>query len=188
MLTDHDDERLAIGLVRLATAMHAATDGHASGGPTTLVDQQVILMLSQRGDKQSIEELASSLGMSLPDLVEAVGRLRVEGLVGLDPAPSYDPGHVRVSLTGPGRDLAPPLLNWAAHLLGRLDDLSADVPDLPVLPAVRARRAGEAAPLRPCRRAVRAHPHPAPLPGAAAGRQPDHLASFGRPGQRCPGR
>lgn len=125
MLTDHEDERLAIGLVRLATAMYAATDGHASGGPTTLVDQQVILMLSQRGDKQSIEELASSLGMSLPDLIEAVGRLRAEGLVGVDPTPSYDPGHVRVSLTGPGRDLAPPLLNWAAHLLGRLDDLSA---------------------------------------------------------------
>jgi hypothetical protein len=126
MLTDHDDERLTVGLVRLAAAMYAATDGHASGGPTTLVDQQVVLMLAQRGDKQSVEELASSLGMSLPDLIEAVGRLRVEGLVGLDPAPSYDPGHVRVSLTDKGRDLPPALLNWAAHLLGRLTELPAD--------------------------------------------------------------
>ncbi|HEY2671205.1 MAG TPA: hypothetical protein VGJ07_12640 [Rugosimonospora sp.] len=126
MLTEHDDERLAVGLVRLAAAMHEATEGHASGGPTTLVDQQIILMLSQRGDKRSVEELASWLGMSLPNLIEAVGRLRLDGLVGLDPAPSYDPGHVTVTLTDQGRELPMPLVNWAAHLLGRLTDLPAD--------------------------------------------------------------
>jgi DNA-binding MarR family transcriptional regulator len=126
MHPDHDDELLAVGLVRLAVAMHEATDGHASGGPTTLVDQQVVLTLIQRGDPRSIEELASELGMSVTNLVEALGRLRDDGMVRLDPAPSYAPGHVRVSLTEQGRALPVPLLNWAAHLLGRLNDLPAE--------------------------------------------------------------
>jgi DNA-binding MarR family transcriptional regulator len=126
MHPDTEDERLAVGLVRLAAAMHAATDGHASGGPNTLVDQQVVLMLTQGGDPSSVDELAAKLGMSVGDLVEAVGRLRADGLVRLDPAPSYDPAHVAVSLTQHGRELPQPLVNWAAHLLARLNDLSAD--------------------------------------------------------------
>ncbi|GAA5200968.1 MarR family transcriptional regulator [Rugosimonospora acidiphila] len=126
MLPDQDDERLATGLVRLAAAMADATDGHATDTPSMLVDQQIVLMLAQRGEPRAVTELASAVGMKVSDLVEAVSRLRVDGLVRLDPAPSYDPGHVHVSLTDRGRELPSPLVNWAAHLLARLDGLPSD--------------------------------------------------------------
>src|SRR5512135_2854242 len=123
--TDELAGRLAVGLVRLAAALDAATGGHTAGQPHTLTEQQALLVLAKAGAPCSVAQLATRLAMSTSAAVSVLGRLREDGLVAMEPAPSYDPEQVSVSLTGRGRALPPPLLNWAGQLLGTL----AEVPD-----------------------------------------------------------
>jgi DNA-binding MarR family transcriptional regulator len=118
--TDDLAGRLAVGLLRLAAALDAATAGHASGHPHTLTEQQVLLLLAQLGAPCSVEELASRLGMGTAPVVSILGRLREDGLVTMNPAPAYGPDQMLVSLTEHGRSLPTPLLNWAGQLLGHL--------------------------------------------------------------------
>ena len=123
--TDELADRLAVGLVRLAAALDAATAGHLSGQPHTLTEQQVLLVLARLDVPCSMADLAARLAMSAPSVVSAVGRLREDGLVRMEPAPSYDPGQVSVSLTEHGRSVPAPLLNWAGQLVGGLADAPA---------------------------------------------------------------
>jgi DNA-binding MarR family transcriptional regulator len=118
--TDELAGRLAVGLLRLAAALEAATGGHVSGQPHTLIEQQVLLVLVRLGVPCSVEELASRLGMGTTAVVPMLSRLREDGLVTMNPSPSYGPDQVLVSLTDRGRALPPPLLNWAGQLLGSL--------------------------------------------------------------------
>jgi DNA-binding MarR family transcriptional regulator len=123
--TDELAGRLAVGLLRLAAALDAATAGHGSGAPHTLTEQQVLLLLARLGVPCSVAELASRLAMSTTAVVATLGRLREDGLLTMNPAPSYDPDQMLVALTDRGRALPVPLLNWAGQLLGSL----AEVPD-----------------------------------------------------------
>lgn len=123
--TDELAGRLAVGLLRLAAALDVATAGHASGQPHTMTEQQILLVLAQSGEAYSVAQVASRLAMSTAAVVSALGRLREDGLIRMDPTPSYDPDQMSVSLTEHGRALPPPLLNWAGQLLGNL----ADAPD-----------------------------------------------------------
>jgi DNA-binding MarR family transcriptional regulator len=118
--TDELAGRLAVGLLRLAAALDAATTGHASGQPHTLTEQQMLLVLTRLDGPCSVEELASRLAMSTTAVVSTLGRLREDGLLTMDPAPSYGLDQMSVALTDRGRSLPPPLLNWAGQLLGSL--------------------------------------------------------------------
>jgi DNA-binding MarR family transcriptional regulator len=121
-------QRLATGLARVAVAVHVS-DGDASpagGLERTLVQQQVMLVLSRRSDVYPLTDLAYELGMDRAELLAAVSTLVKEGLVDLVPAPSYTPSDVRVSLTEAGRNQPPELLNWAADLLAQLQHLNLD--------------------------------------------------------------
>jgi DNA-binding MarR family transcriptional regulator len=124
--TEELPDRLAVGLVRLAAALDAVTHRHASTEPHTLTEQQVLLLLAQRGEPYPLGELASRLGMSVAGTLASVGRLRGDGLVTVNPAPSYSPEEVGVELTELGRTVPQPLLNWAGLLLERLDSLPAE--------------------------------------------------------------
>ncbi|HKT03863.1 MAG TPA: hypothetical protein VJT31_30400 [Rugosimonospora sp.] len=123
--TDELAGRLAVGLVRLAAALDAATTGNADRQPHTLTEQQVLLVLAGRDGPCSVEELAARVAMTRALLVPVLSRLREDGLITMAPAPSYDPDQVSVALTERGRQLPPPLLNWAGRLLASL----AEVPD-----------------------------------------------------------
>jgi DNA-binding MarR family transcriptional regulator len=120
--TDELAGRLAVGLLRLAAALDAATAGHASGQPHTLTEQQVLLVLARLGVPCSVEELAARLAMSTTAVVATVGRLREDGLLTMNPAPSYGPDQMQVALTEHGQTLPTPLLNWAGQLLGSLTE------------------------------------------------------------------
>jgi DNA-binding MarR family transcriptional regulator len=124
--TEELPDRLAVGLVRLAAALDAATHRHAPAEPHTLTEQQVLLMLAQHGRSFPLVDLATRLGMSVAGTLASVGRLRTDGLVVVNPAPSYSPDEVSVELTETGRGLPQPLLNWAGLLLERLDSLPSD--------------------------------------------------------------
>ncbi len=121
-------QRLATGLARVAVAVQVAGDDRASvdGLERTLAQQQVLLMLSRRRDVYLLTDLARELGMDRVDLLAAVSTLVKEGLVEIEPSPSYTPSDVRVKLTPVGRDQPPELLNWASEMLAELHHLSVD--------------------------------------------------------------
>jgi DNA-binding MarR family transcriptional regulator len=115
--------QLATGLVRVAVAVGQAEDAAAGGLERTLAQQQVLLLLSRRRDVYPLTELAADLGMTAQATLAAVSTLVREGLVAMDPSPSYAPHDVRVRLTARGREQAPELLHWAADLLAELGNL-----------------------------------------------------------------
>jgi DNA-binding MarR family transcriptional regulator len=113
--------RLATGLARVAVAARA--DGPAHRLERTVAQQQVLLMLSRRRRVYPLAELAAELGMPDEATLAAVSTLVQEGLVAMDPAPSYSSHQVRVALTDHGAAQAPELLNWASDLLAEFDRL-----------------------------------------------------------------
>jgi DNA-binding MarR family transcriptional regulator len=119
-------QRLATGLARVAVGLHVAGgDGASANGlERTLAQQQVLLVLSRRQDVYLLTDLAHDLGMNHRDLLAAVSTLGKEGLVEIEPSPSYTPSDVRIRLTPVGRKQPPELLNWAADLLAELHNLN----------------------------------------------------------------
>jgi DNA-binding MarR family transcriptional regulator len=115
-------QRLATGLVRMAVAARASGTP-AAGLERTLAQQQVLLLLSRRHDVYPLASLAADIGMTTQATHAAVTTLAREGLVTIDPSPSYAPSQVRVALTERGRAAAPETLNWAADILGELQNL-----------------------------------------------------------------
>jgi DNA-binding MarR family transcriptional regulator len=125
---DHERtaSHLAAGLARVAVAVHVAGDegdAPAAGLERTIAQQQVLLLLSRRRDVYPLTELSADLGMTTQATLSAITTLDREGLVTMDPSPSYAPHAVRVALTARGRDQSPELLNWAADLLAELHNL-----------------------------------------------------------------
>lgn len=120
---DSSAHQLATGLVRVAVAVRQSDDPAAAGLERTLAQQQVLLLLSRRREVYPLDELSADLGMNAQTTLAAVSTLVREGLVGMDPSPSYAPHDVRVSLTQRGRDQSPELLHWAADLLAELGNL-----------------------------------------------------------------
>jgi DNA-binding MarR family transcriptional regulator len=114
---------LATGLARVAVAVHVAGDEAGRGLERTIAQQQVLLLLSRRRDVYPLTDLSADLGMTTQATLSAITTLNREGLVNMDPSPSYAPHDVRVSLTERGRDNSPELLNWAADLLAELHNL-----------------------------------------------------------------
>lgn len=119
---DASTHRLVAGLVRMAVAARASGTP-AAGLERTLGQQQVLLILSRRHDVYPLASLAADLGMTTQATHAAVTTLAREGLVTIDPSPSYAPSQVRVALTERGRAQAPDVLSWAADLLGELHNL-----------------------------------------------------------------
>lgn len=121
-------QHLATGLARVAVAVHVAggDGGTADGLERTLAQQQVLLVLGRRRDGYPLTDLAHDLGMIRKDLLAAVSTLVKEGMVRIEPAPSYAPADARVKLTDAGRAQPPELLNWAADLLAELHNLDED--------------------------------------------------------------
>lgn len=113
-------QRLATGLARVAVAVH---NPPVEGLERTLAQQQVLLVLSRRRDIYPLTDLARDLSMERNDLLAAVSTLVKEGLVAFEPAPSYTPSDVRISLTPAGRNQPLELMNWAADLLADLHNL-----------------------------------------------------------------
>jgi DNA-binding MarR family transcriptional regulator len=113
---------LATGLVRLAAAIDYASRGSSGPGDHTIVEQQLLLMLNQRGPGLTLQDLAGQAGMSRQDTLNVLGALVTKDMVALDPAPSYSPHETLIDLTERGRSY-PKLLNWAADLLAELDQL-----------------------------------------------------------------
>jgi DNA-binding MarR family transcriptional regulator len=126
---DHERtaNHLAAGLARVAVAVHVAGDvaGDApeAGLERTIAQQQVLLLLSRRRDVYPLTELSADLGMTTQATLSAITTLDREGLVTMDPSPSYAPHDVRVALTARGREQSPELLHWAADLLAELHNL-----------------------------------------------------------------
>jgi DNA-binding MarR family transcriptional regulator len=114
--------QLATGLSRVAVAVHAA-EGPTADLERTIAQQQVLLLLSRRSEIYPLADLSADLGMSSQDTMSAVSTLTREGLVSMDPSPSFAPQSVRVALTEYGRAQSPELLNWAADLLAELHNL-----------------------------------------------------------------
>jgi DNA-binding MarR family transcriptional regulator len=114
--------RLATGLVRVAVAVGA--NDPPDGLERTIAQQQVLLMLTRRHEVYPLAALAAELGMPEEATLAAVSTLAREGLVAMDPAPSYAAHQVRIALTDRGRAQAPEVLNWAADLLAELEQLS----------------------------------------------------------------
>ncbi len=116
-------DTLAAGLARLAAAIdEAAINDAGVGGERTLVEQQLLLVLHQRGPALSLADLARQVGMSRTDTLAAVNLLATKELVRVAPAPSYSPHEARIELTERG-SRHPTLLNWAGALLAELDRL-----------------------------------------------------------------
>jgi DNA-binding MarR family transcriptional regulator len=118
-------QHLATGLARVAVAVHVAGGDGATvdGLERTLAQQQVLLVLSRRHDVYPLTDLAHDLGMTRKDLLTAVSTLVKEGMVQIEPSPSYAPMDVRIRLTRSGREQPPELLNWAADLLAEMHNL-----------------------------------------------------------------
>jgi DNA-binding MarR family transcriptional regulator len=114
--------QLATGLSRVAVAVHAA-EGHTADIERTIAQQQVLLLLSRRSEIYPLADLAADLGMTSQTTLTAVSTLAREGLVSMNPAPSFAPQAIRVALTPRGRAQSPELLNWAADLLAELHNL-----------------------------------------------------------------
>lgn len=115
---------LAAGLARVAVAVQA-TDPDASGLERTFAQQQVLLVLGRSREPRRLTALSADLGMTTQSLLAAVNTLVEEGLVAMDPAPSFSPSEVLVSLTEAGRAVPEEPLNWAADLLDELHNLDA---------------------------------------------------------------
>jgi DNA-binding MarR family transcriptional regulator len=120
---DRTASNLATGLARVAVAVHAAGDDAEPGLERTIGQQQVLLLLSRRREVYPLTELSADLGMTTPATLSAITTLVREGLVTMDPSPSYAPQDVRVALTAQGRAQSPEMLNWAADLLAELHNL-----------------------------------------------------------------
>jgi DNA-binding MarR family transcriptional regulator len=120
---DHLADRLTTGLVRVAVA---ADKTDAVGLERTVAQQQALLLLARRAQEYSLSRLATELGMPIPAAQAALATLCREGLVSMEPDPSYSPHELRVALTERGRAAAPGFLNWADALLTELDELSED--------------------------------------------------------------
>jgi DNA-binding MarR family transcriptional regulator len=116
-------QRLAAGLARIAVAVQAAGDARSAGLERTIAQQQVLLLLSRRREVYPLTVLAEELGITLRAGLGAITTLHREGLVSIDPSPSYSPEEVRVRLTAKGRAQAPESFNWAADLLAELHRL-----------------------------------------------------------------
>jgi hypothetical protein len=121
------ERRLATGLIRLAVAVHDATDARSMVAERTLAQQQVLLLLARRQEEYPLAELAAELSMRLQDTLAACTTLAREGMVSMGPQPSYSPDRMRVQLTDRGRRHVPATLSWAEGLLGRLDGLDEGV-------------------------------------------------------------
>jgi len=115
--------QLATGLARMAVAVQAAGGPADAALPRTLVQQQVLLLLSRRRPEFPLRRLAGELGLTVPTALSAVSELQREGLVSMGPTPSYSPGEVMVALTERGLAQAPQVRHWAADLLAAMDDL-----------------------------------------------------------------
>jgi DNA-binding MarR family transcriptional regulator len=120
---DAATQKLATGLARVAIAVHASGTKESHGLERTLAQQQVLLLLHRRRDVYPLAELAADVGMTTQATHAAVTTLAREGLVTVDPSPSYAPSQVRVALTDAGRAQAPEPMTWAADLLGELHNL-----------------------------------------------------------------
>jgi DNA-binding MarR family transcriptional regulator len=124
---EHAAVRLAHGLARAAVAIELAGDANSATLERTVAQQLVLLHLRRHRHRAAvIADFAGELAMSVDDTVTAVGTLAREGLVAMNPAPSYAPGDVRVELTNLGRAQDREMLNWAADLLTEMDGLGDD--------------------------------------------------------------
>jgi DNA-binding MarR family transcriptional regulator len=122
---DHLAHRLATGLVRVAVATDS-TGGAEAGLERTIAQQQALLLLARRPREYSLSSLSADLGMPMPTAQTALATLCREGLVSMQPNPSYSPHDMRVALTERGRAQAPAFLNWADALLTELEELGED--------------------------------------------------------------
>jgi DNA-binding MarR family transcriptional regulator len=122
MDADAATRRLTAGLTRLAIAVRD-TGPAGAGLERTLAQQQMLLLLHRRRAVYPLAELAADLGMPAEATHAAATTLAREGLVTIDPAPSFAPGQLRVALTEAGHAQAPQTLSWAADLLGELRNL-----------------------------------------------------------------
>jgi hypothetical protein len=122
MDVDATTRRLTAGLTRLAIAVRD-TGGAGAGLERTLAQQQMLLLLHRRRAVYPLVDLAADLAMPMEATHAAATTLAREGLVMIDPAPSFAPGQLRVALTDAGHAQAPQTLNWAADLLGELRNL-----------------------------------------------------------------
>ena len=114
---------LATGLARVAVAVHVAGEGADPGLERTIAQQQVLLLLNRRREVYPLTELSADLAMTTQATLSAIATLVREGLVTMEPSPSYAPHDMRVALTAQGRAQSPELLNWAADLLAELHNL-----------------------------------------------------------------
>ncbi|BCB74173.1 hypothetical protein GCM10022251_10290 [Phytohabitans flavus] len=116
--------QLATGLTRVAVAVQAAeSPGYLE---RTIAQQQVLLLLSRRSEVYPLSELSADLNMTSHATMSAIATLAREGLVSVDPSPSYAPHAVRIALTEQGRAQSPELLNWAADLLAELHNIDKE--------------------------------------------------------------
>jgi DNA-binding MarR family transcriptional regulator len=121
--------RLAHGLSRAAVAIELASTGDPHGAPLgerTVAQQLVLLYLRHRQQACALPDLADEVAMTVEDTVAAVSTLVNDGLVAMDPTPSYAPAEMRVTLTDSGWAESPDLLNWAVELLSEIDRLNPD--------------------------------------------------------------
>ena len=125
MDADSLTSRLAAGLVRVAVTTQSDTvaPGAEPEVERTVAQQQMLLLLARRAETYRLTELASLLGMTVRTAVSTSGALAREGLVQMRPSPSYAPDEVRIFLTPRGRAAVPDLANWAAALLGEVENL-----------------------------------------------------------------
>ncbi|MFC0528442.1 hypothetical protein [Phytohabitans kaempferiae] len=116
--------QLATGLTRVAVAVQATE--RPAEFERTIAQQQVLLLLSRRSEVYPLSDLSADLNMTTHATMSAIATLAREGLVSVDPSPSYAPHAVRISLTEAGRAQSPELLNWAADLLAELHNLDQE--------------------------------------------------------------
>jgi DNA-binding MarR family transcriptional regulator len=117
--------RPGTGLARLAVVVQAATDARSAVAERTTTQQQILLLLAGRQRDLPLAELANELGLTMPGTLSALSTLVREGMVAMDPGPSYTPDGMRVELTDRGRRHAPQS-NWAASKLAEVNQLDDD--------------------------------------------------------------
>lgn len=119
-------QQLSAGLARVAVAMRDVPmpGDPPTGVERTLAESQVLLVLTQRRQEYVLTRLAAELGMPAPAVLAAVTTLAREGLVELNPAPSYSPLEARVVVTSTGLIEPMDYLRWAGDMLALLDRLS----------------------------------------------------------------
>jgi DNA-binding MarR family transcriptional regulator len=120
---DHLVHNLTAGLVRVAVA---TLEPGQTDAERTIAQQQALLLLARRPRAYALSSLSAELGMPMPATQAALATLSRQGLVRMEPTPSYSPHDMRVELTEFGRAQAPELLNWADALLGELEELSEE--------------------------------------------------------------